>query len=143
MMTTETSWACLDSSVSDFDIVKDMDQDDETSVVELPNHGIIIDCTQTSSLVKVGLKLTGGVLFAQKRTVRVEMIPDLGGSSLPKYKDDERERQIENFIASVYHLKEANETRRAIDQILDYFNNLIRKNDLSTCNEVLSRINVD
>jgi hypothetical protein len=52
------------------------------------------------------------------------------------------EKDIEEFLDTVYLLNTVNETRRAIDVVFDCFNGLLERGHQATCNKILARVDV-
>ena len=52
------------------------------------------------------------------------------------------EKDIEEFLDTVYLLNNVNETRRAIDIVFDCFNGLLERGNQATCNKILAKVDV-
>jgi hypothetical protein len=73
---------------------------------------------------------------------RFEVVPEPSNSSLPD--DIGRYVRIEEFLQTVYLLSDVGKTRTAIDQVFDYFNDLLgvpRRVDL--CNRTLASVDIE
>jgi hypothetical protein len=81
-------------------------------------------------------------LVAGQAETNLEMVADPGNSSLPH--DIKQDKKIEDFLQSVYLLADVGDTRRAIDEIFDYFNGLLRSaGKLNVCNGTLAAVDLE
>jgi hypothetical protein len=85
---------------------------------------------------------TSGSAYGTEAKPRLTVVLDPGNSSLPH--DIKQHERIEDFLHSVYLLAGVGETRRAIDQIFDYFNALLgaRPPRLDVCNGTLAAVDL-